>query len=78
MGEDLNTKRYSDPSRREPTDFARGQTFATPGDGYRRFMCSRAFPNARVVELPAGHAPQLETPAAFEGEVEGFLGSLPA
>jgi 4,5:9,10-diseco-3-hydroxy-5,9,17-trioxoandrosta-1(10),2-diene-4-oate hydrolase len=36
----------------------------------------RTFPNARVVELPAGHAPQLETPEAFEAEVEGFLRAL--
>lgn len=35
-----------------------------------------AFPRARVVELPAGHAPQLETPDRFEAEVERFLAGL--
>jgi 4,5:9,10-diseco-3-hydroxy-5,9,17-trioxoandrosta-1(10),2-diene-4-oate hydrolase len=43
----------------------------------RNLPAIRTFPNARVVELPAGHAPQLETPDAFEAEVETFLASLP-
>jgi len=34
------------------------------------------FPNARVVELAGGHAPQLETPDQFETEVAGFLAAL--
>ncbi len=34
------------------------------------------FPNARLVELPGGHAPQLERPEAFEREVAGFLAAL--
>jgi len=34
------------------------------------------FPQARVVKLPAGHAPQLETPEPFEAEVESFLATL--
>ena len=38
---------------------------------------ARTFPNARVVELRAGHAPQLETPDELEAEVETFLASLP-
>jgi 4,5:9,10-diseco-3-hydroxy-5,9,17-trioxoandrosta-1(10),2-diene-4-oate hydrolase len=33
----------------------------------------RRVPHARLVRFPAGHAPQLETPEAFAGEVEGFL-----
>jgi pimeloyl-ACP methyl ester carboxylesterase len=36
----------------------------------------RTFPNARVVELAAGHAPQLEMPDAFEAEVTRFLAAL--
>ena len=38
----------------------------------------RTFPDARVVEFDAGHAPQLETPEAFADEVERFLSTLPA
>lgn len=34
--------------------------------------------NARVVTYPAGHAPHLETPDAFEAELERFLTTLPA
>ncbi len=33
----------------------------------------RRVPHARLVRFPAGHAPQLETPEAFAGEVEAFL-----
>ena len=44
----------------------------------RNLPAIRSFPNARVVEFPAGHAPQLETPDAFEAEVERFLQGLPA
>jgi pimeloyl-ACP methyl ester carboxylesterase len=36
-----------------------------------------AFPNARVVTYSAGHAPHLETPDAFEAELERFLATLP-
>jgi 4,5:9,10-diseco-3-hydroxy-5,9,17-trioxoandrosta-1(10),2-diene-4-oate hydrolase len=43
----------------------------------RNLPAIRTFPNARVVELSAGHAPQLETPDAFEVEVSTFLASLP-
>ncbi len=42
----------------------------------RNLPAIRTFPNARVVEFRAGHAPQLETPDAFEAEVEGFLAAL--
>lgn len=42
----------------------------------RNLPAIRSFPAARVVELQAGHAPQLETPDAFETEVETFLASL--
>jgi len=44
----------------------------------RSLPAIRCFPNARVVRFKAGHAPQLETPDAFEAEVEGFLRTLPA
>jgi pimeloyl-ACP methyl ester carboxylesterase len=43
----------------------------------RNLPAIRAFPNARVVEFRAGHAPQLETPEAFEREVARFLDTLP-
>lgn len=36
----------------------------------------RAFPNARLVRFPAGHAAHLETPDAFEDALDGFLASL--
>lgn len=36
------------------------------------------FPHARVAAFRAGHAPHLETPDAFEAELERFLTSLPA
>lgn len=36
------------------------------------------FPDARTVTLPAGHAPHLETPDAFEAELERFLDALPS
>jgi 4,5:9,10-diseco-3-hydroxy-5,9,17-trioxoandrosta-1(10),2-diene-4-oate hydrolase len=36
----------------------------------------RSFPNARIVEFDAGHAPQLETPDAFAEEVERFVAAL--
>ena len=39
----------------------------------RNLPAIRTFPNARVVKFRAGHAPQLETPEAFEAEVERFL-----
>ncbi len=39
----------------------------------RNLPAIRTFPNARVVEFAAGHAPQLEVPAAFEDEVARFL-----
>lgn len=42
----------------------------------RNLPAIRAFPNARLVELPAGHAPQLETPDAFAAEVVRFLETL--
>ncbi|MEO6027125.1 MAG: alpha/beta hydrolase [Candidatus Binatia bacterium] len=42
----------------------------------RSLPAIRTFPQARVVTLPAGHAPQLETPEAFEAEVESFLAEL--
>jgi 4,5:9,10-diseco-3-hydroxy-5,9,17-trioxoandrosta-1(10),2-diene-4-oate hydrolase len=38
----------------------------------------QSFPNGRLVKFEAGHAPQLETPDAFENEVAAFLRSLPA
>jgi len=34
------------------------------------------FPRAQLERFPAGHAPHLETPAAFEASVERFLASL--
>jgi len=37
----------------------------------------RRFPQARLERFPAGHAPHLETPDAFEAAVERFLGELP-
>jgi pimeloyl-ACP methyl ester carboxylesterase len=43
----------------------------------RNLPAIRTLPNARVVEFRAGHAPQLETPEAFEREVAGFLDTLP-
>jgi 4,5:9,10-diseco-3-hydroxy-5,9,17-trioxoandrosta-1(10),2-diene-4-oate hydrolase len=36
------------------------------------------FPDARLVRFPAGHAPHLETPDAFEAALETFLAELPA
>jgi pimeloyl-ACP methyl ester carboxylesterase len=42
----------------------------------RNLPAIRTFPNARVVEFPAGHAPQLETPDEFEREVDTFLHAL--
>jgi 4,5:9,10-diseco-3-hydroxy-5,9,17-trioxoandrosta-1(10),2-diene-4-oate hydrolase len=44
----------------------------------RSLPAIRTFPNARVVEFDAGHAPQLEMPDAFADEVERFLATLPA
>lgn len=44
----------------------------------RNLPAIRTFPHARVVEFRAGHAPQLETPEAFEREVMAFLETLPA
>ena len=38
----------------------------------------RAFPNARLETFPAGHAPHLETPAAFEMALGRFLAGLPS
>jgi len=35
------------------------------------------FPHARVVFFDAGHAPFLETPAAFDAALADFLGALP-
>jgi len=43
----------------------------------RNLPAIRTFPDARVVEFRAGHAPQLETPEAFEAEVEAFVRALP-
>jgi pimeloyl-ACP methyl ester carboxylesterase len=43
----------------------------------RSLPALRRFPSVRVVELPAGHAPQLETPAEFEAEVATFLSTIP-
>lgn len=37
----------------------------------------RRFPNAQVVQLPAGHSPFLETPHAFDAAVRRFLSDLP-
>jgi len=42
----------------------------------RNLPAIRAFPNGRLVEFRAGHAPQLEVPDAFEAEVETFLAAL--
>ncbi len=36
----------------------------------------QAFPNARLVRFPAGHAAHLETPDAFEETLDAFLASL--
>jgi 4,5:9,10-diseco-3-hydroxy-5,9,17-trioxoandrosta-1(10),2-diene-4-oate hydrolase len=36
-----------------------------------------AFPNARLIRFPAGHAAHLETPDAFEDALEAFLAGLP-
>ncbi len=44
----------------------------------RNLPAIRTFPHARVVEFPAGHAPQLETPEEFEREVAAFIADLPA
>lgn len=44
----------------------------------RNLPAIRTFPRARVVEFRAGHAPQLETPDAFEREVAGFVDALPS
>jgi pimeloyl-ACP methyl ester carboxylesterase len=44
----------------------------------RNLPAIRTFPRARVVELAAGHAPQLELPDAFEREVDAFIRTLPA
>jgi 4,5:9,10-diseco-3-hydroxy-5,9,17-trioxoandrosta-1(10),2-diene-4-oate hydrolase len=50
------------------------------GDRFNQLKRARPaiqrFPRARVVEMPGGHAPQLETPEAFEREMEAFLSSL--
>jgi 4,5:9,10-diseco-3-hydroxy-5,9,17-trioxoandrosta-1(10),2-diene-4-oate hydrolase len=50
------------------------------GDRFNQLKRARPaierFPRARVVEMPGGHAPQLEQPEAFEAEMEAFLGSL--
>jgi pimeloyl-ACP methyl ester carboxylesterase len=37
----------------------------------------QTFPQARLVRFPAGHAAHLETPDAFEAELETFLAGLP-
>jgi 4,5:9,10-diseco-3-hydroxy-5,9,17-trioxoandrosta-1(10),2-diene-4-oate hydrolase len=42
----------------------------------RNLPAIRTFPNARVVEFAAGHAPQLEMPNAFADEVERFVAAL--
>lgn len=42
----------------------------------RSLPAIRTFPNARVVKFRAGHAPQLETPEAFEEEVARFVDGL--
>ena len=42
----------------------------------RNLPAIRTFRDARVVELRAGHAPQLETPEAFEAEVSRFVAGL--
>lgn len=44
----------------------------------RNLPAIQTFPNARVVELHAGHAPQLEMPEAFEREVAQLLAALPS
>lgn len=44
----------------------------------RNLPAIRTFPNARVVEFDAGHAPQLEMPDAWTAEVQRFLEALPA
>lgn len=44
----------------------------------RSLPAIRRFPNARLETFRAGHAPHLETPAAFEAAVETFLEALPA
>lgn len=36
------------------------------------------FPDARLARFPAGHAPHLETPDAFEAELERFLATVDA
>jgi pimeloyl-ACP methyl ester carboxylesterase len=50
------------------------------GDRFNQLKRARPaiarFPHARVVEMPGGHAPQLETPEAFEVEMESFLAGL--
>ena len=43
----------------------------------RSLPAIRTFPNATLRRFPAGHAAHLETPDAFEGELEQFLASLP-
>jgi 4,5:9,10-diseco-3-hydroxy-5,9,17-trioxoandrosta-1(10),2-diene-4-oate hydrolase len=44
----------------------------------RSLPAIRRFADARLEEFPAGHAPQLETPAAFEAAVERFLATCEA
>ena len=50
------------------------------GDRFNQLRRARpaigTFANARVVEFRGGHAPQLETPDAFEAEVATFLAAL--
>ena len=42
----------------------------------RNLPAIRTFPDARVVEFDAGHAPQLEMPEAFADEIERFLSAV--
>jgi 4,5:9,10-diseco-3-hydroxy-5,9,17-trioxoandrosta-1(10),2-diene-4-oate hydrolase len=39
----------------------------------RSLPAIRQFPDARIERFPAGHAPHLETPEAFEASIERFL-----
>ena len=50
------------------------------GDRFNQLKRARPalqrFPHTRLVEFPGGHAPQLENPEAFEGEMTSFLAGL--
>ena len=50
------------------------------GDRFNQLKRARPalqrFPHARLVEFQGGHAPQLENPEAFEGEMTSFLAGL--